>query len=73
VRYDIEKSIKNNEHLDMIYMTSDGVISQRKIRVFKVNKDTLQAYCYLRRSNRTFKFENILALIPISMKKGMVG
>lgn len=72
VRCEVEKLIKYNEQLDMIYMTNDGVISQRRIRVFKVNRDTLQAYCYLRESNRTFKIGNILALVPIQIKEKMV-
>lgn len=68
----VDELMKYNEMLDVIYMTNDGIISQRSIRILKVNKVNLQAYCYLRGARRTFKIENILSFIPTSMKKRMV-
>jgi len=36
-------------------------ITQRKIKVLKINDDDIEAYCYLRHSIRHFKKDNILA------------
>lgn len=67
----IEEIMKYSDDLEMIYMTNDGMISQRHIKVLKVNGDIIQAYCYLREANRTFKIENILALVPASIREGV--
>lgn len=67
----IEKLMKYSGQLEMIYMTNEGTISQRRIKIIRVNKEVLQAYCYLRGANRTFRIENILALVPINSKKGV--
>lgn len=66
-----EKLMKYSGQLEMIYMTNEGTISQRRIKIIRVNKEVLQAYCYLRGANRTFRIENILALVPINSKKGV--
>lgn len=66
-----EKLMKYSGQLEMIYMTNEGTISQRRIKIIRVNKEVLQAYCYLRDANRTFRIENILALVPINSKKGV--
>jgi len=71
VLFDVEKMAKYGEQLEMIYVTSEGTMSQRRIKVLKVNEEVLHAYCYFRRAHRTFKIENILALVPIHVKKGV--
>jgi len=68
----IERSMKYNQLLDMIYMDSDGAITKRRVNPLKVTKDSFQAYCYLRGSKRTFKVDNVLALVPITTKERMV-
>ena len=68
---DIRIMMKYGEQLEMIYITSEGVISHRRIKILKINKEFLQAYCYLRRDHRTFNIDNILALVPIHGKKGV--
>lgn len=67
----VEKIVKYGEQLEMIYITSEGMISHRRIKILKRNEKDLQAYCYLRRAYRTFKIENILALVPVHIKKGV--
>lgn len=68
---EVGKLMKYSDHVEMIYMTNDGTISQRRIKILKVNRGAIQAYCYLRKANRTFKIENILALVPANLKKGV--
>ena len=66
------KSIRYNEPLDMMYMANDGAISKRRIKVLQVNGNSFQAYCFLRRSKRTFRIDNVLALVPVIVKESMV-
>ncbi len=66
------KSMKYNESLDMMYMAKDGQISKRRIRVLQVGEVSFRAYCFLRKSNRTFKIDNVLALVPIKVKGNTV-
>ena len=66
------KSIRYNESLDMMYMANDGVISKRRVKVLQINEGSFRAYCFLRRSKRTFRIDNVLALVPIVVKESMV-
>ncbi|WP_218624827.1 transcriptional regulator [Sporosarcina sp. E16_3] len=72
VRNQLVKSMKYNESLNMIYMAKDGQISKRRIRVLQVGEVSFCAYCFLRKSNRAFKIDNVLALVPIKMKGNTV-
>jgi len=64
--------MKYNQLLDMIYMDNNGGITKRRIKAFQVSKDSFQAYCYLRGSKRTFKIDNVLALVPVTTRERMV-
>lgn len=68
----IEKSMDDHQSLQMIYQSDDGRITKRRIKVLKINGATFQAYCFLRGSRRTFKFNNVLALVPLIQKESMV-
>lgn len=72
MRNQLVKSMRYGESLDMMYMSDSGVISKRRIKVLLINEGTFQAYCYLRKSKRTFKVDNILALVPVIEKESMV-
>jgi len=68
----IERSMKYNQLLDMIYMDNNGGITKRRIKAFQVTEDSFQAHCYLRGSKRTFKIDNVLALVPVTTRERMV-
>jgi predicted DNA-binding transcriptional regulator YafY len=72
VRVELIKSMERNHVLDMMYMAKDGAISKRRIKVIQVGEVSFRAYCYLRKSNRTFKIDNILALVPVTSRERMV-
>ncbi|MBO0601368.1 transcriptional regulator [Sporosarcina sp. E16_3] len=72
MRIELIKSMEWNHVLDMIYMAKDGAISKRSIKILQVGDVSFRAYCYLRKSNRTFKIDNILALVPITSKERIV-
>ena len=72
MRNKLFKSMKFSESADMMYMSNGGVISKRRIKVLQVNEDNFRAYCYLRKSKRTFRIDNVLALVPVYQKESMV-
>ncbi|WHY02128.1 hypothetical protein [Neobacillus sp. DY30] len=58
------RSVEENIPLEMIYLSKDQQISQRKLLVKEVNDDYIRAYCLLRKQIRTFRRENILSIMP---------
>lgn len=72
MRSQLIKAVRFNMSLDMIYVSSGGVISKRRIKVLYIDGGTFQAYCFLRKSKRTFKIDNILALVPVIEKESVV-
>lgn len=69
MRINLMKSMKENDVVDMIYLAKDGAISQRRIKVLQVGEASFRAYCYLRKSNRTFRLDTILALVHVMSKE----
>lgn len=69
VHIQVAKCIKYNKDANMLYMSEQGKITKRRIRIVCMKGDYFKAYCYLRKSNRLFKTNNILALLPIMNKE----
>lgn len=65
----ILKYLKYGEPVNMVYMAADGSITKRRIKLLKVWGGSFQAYCFLRKEKRTFKFENVLSVMPVSVKE----
>jgi predicted DNA-binding transcriptional regulator YafY len=59
INFYIRESLENHIPINIIYMSNDK-ITQRTIKVLRIEKDTIMAYCYLRKAKRLFKLENIL-------------
>jgi len=55
--------------VDIMYMAKSGEVTKRRIKVIKLQGDSFQAYCFLRKTKRTFKVDSILALIPVQSKE----
>ena len=72
MRNKLINSMKYNESLEMIYIANSGVISKRRVNVIQIEERTFQAYCHLRKSTRTFKIDNVLALVPVIQTESMV-
>ncbi|MHA6259624.1 transcriptional regulator [Sporosarcina sp. CAU 1771] len=72
MRNQLMKSVKQNGILDMMYMAKSGEVSRRRIKVLQVGEVSFRAYCYLRKSKRTFIIDNVLALVPIEQKESVV-
>lgn len=52
-------SLRNKKTIQIIYHGSGG-ITQRKIKVLKIDDEKITAYCYSKHGIRTFKIELIL-------------
>lgn len=58
--YELKTSLKEHKIITIMYQKNNE-ITQRNIKVIKIDKDDVEAYCYLRHQIRHFKKENILA------------
>ncbi len=65
MRNELLKYVKLSKTLQIMYMDDKGTVTKRTVRVLKINSSTFTAYCYLRESRRTFKFNNLLAVVPL--------
>jgi len=72
VRNQLIKSLRYNQSLDMMYMAKSGIVTKRRIQVLQVDDGSFRAYCFLRKSKRTFRIDNVLALVPVIQKESMV-
>ena len=72
MRVELMKSMDRNDVLDMMYISKDGAISKRRIKVLQVGEVSFRAYCHLRGSRRTFMIDNVLALVPVIRKEKVV-
>ena len=72
VKERILKSIHNGQIIKIIYISEQGKVTQRRIKVIKLNGSTFQAYCFLRNTKRTFKIDNVLALLPVTYNERTV-
>lgn len=62
------RSIENSEKIIMFYIDCNNKVTQRFVRVLKMNDTHILAYCFYRKQIRTFKLENILSAGPIRKK-----
>lgn len=56
----LKTSLEGHKIITIMYMKK-AEITQRKIKVLKINDEDIEAYCYLRHNIRHFKKDNILA------------
>ncbi len=68
IEYIIRQALLKDCKVDIIYMCDKG-ITERSIRPIKIENDIVEAYCYLKKSIRKFKLENILAANFTKTKK----
>ena len=66
------KSMRYGQLVDVMYMAKNGQITKRRIKVIKLQGESFQAYCFLRKTKRTFKIDNVLALIPVKIKDALL-
>ena len=60
--YELKTSLGEHEIITIMYQKNNE-ITQRNIKVLKINDADVEAYCYLRHQIRHFKKDNILAVM----------
>ena len=65
MRNELIKYVKRSSTIRIMYMDDSGNVTKRTVRVLKINSSTFTAFCYLRGSRRTFKIDNLLAVVPV--------
>lgn len=63
------RSAATGERLEIIYLSAKGEITQRIIKVERIEEESFKAYCYTRKQSRTFKIDNILSIAPLRHHK----
>lgn len=64
------RAIELKEKVEMIYSDKNNQVSQRIIHPVKKNNDLVVAYCYTKRTIRTFRLDNILSVDKVRHKVG---
>ncbi|PKR79176.1 hypothetical protein CEY16_05360 [Halalkalibacillus sediminis] len=64
-----ERALENKQKINLIYVDQDGQLSQRFIRVVRVDQNSILAYCFYKKAVRSFKKENVLSALPHRSKK----
>ncbi|MGI8315181.1 hypothetical protein [Halobacillus mangrovi] len=65
------RSKEENEKIDIIYLSSQGKLTQWMIRVIAIREIYILAYCFNRKEVRAFHTENILSAFPITNTRGV--
>jgi predicted DNA-binding transcriptional regulator YafY len=52
------------QQVTMIYMAKDGSLTKRRIKIDRITETSVTGYCYLRKQQRTFRLNQILAMQP---------
>ncbi|WP_077317561.1 hypothetical protein [Virgibacillus proomii] len=65
-----KRSIESKQKIIIFYIDSENKVTERYIRVLRIDKDSILAYCYYRRKVRTFSMENILSAGKVRKKVG---
>ncbi|UDK94826.1 transcriptional regulator (plasmid) [Lysinibacillus sphaericus] len=66
------KAMKRNQIVNMMYMSNNGEITKRRVKLVKITGDSFQAYCFTRLAKRIFTINNVLAVVLIMHKERSV-
>jgi len=66
----LNRSVQLKEKIMLFYIDSTNNVTQRYIRVIRINDDSIIVYCYWRKKARTFKLDNILSVGPSNKRVG---
>ena len=69
MRRNLMKCMERNQLVELMYMDSKGNISQRRVKVLRIQGDTFKVFCFKRNAKRTFIMDNVLACVPIIHKE----
>ncbi|SER00062.1 hypothetical protein SAMN05216232_3920 [Virgibacillus subterraneus] len=66
----LQRSVQTKQNLEMINLDNYNQVSQRVVRVIKINDGLVLAYCFTRMKVRTFKLGDILSVEPVRKRMG---
>lgn len=69
MREQLVKAMQRNQLVNMMYVSKNGSVTKRRVKVIKIVGDSFQAFCFMRQTKRTFLIRNILAVTPVIRKE----
>ncbi|MFC0189199.1 hypothetical protein ACFFJY_12925 [Fictibacillus aquaticus] len=57
----LNRCLRGKMPFEMIYLSKEGFLTQRKVSPISFNETVFSAYCFHRRQVRTFYIENVLS------------
>ncbi len=63
------KAMQHNQLVDLMYISQEGEITKRRIKLIKIVGDRFQAFCFTKHAKRTFITDNVLAVFPVIRKE----
>ncbi|UJW57790.1 hypothetical protein HXZ66_10435 [Bacillus sp. A116_S68] len=64
----LKRSVEMASPVEMIYMSNKGLVTKRTLTIHKITNDSVTGFCHLRKQIRHFKKQNILSVMPITLK-----
>ncbi|MEH7384998.1 hypothetical protein V7147_06230 [Bacillus sp. JJ1521] len=71
MRGTLQRALIQHTPIEIIYISQNGILTQRQIKVLEIQETTIKAFCLLRNKKRTFKIDSILSAAA-PRKKGVV-
>ncbi|MFQ6391319.1 WYL domain-containing protein [Priestia aryabhattai] len=71
--YQLRKAFREQKNMEIMYLDQHNNVTQRFIRILKLNDKTVKAYCYHKKSLRIFKIDNMLSGCIVSPYKRVKG
>ncbi|MEA0565682.1 transcriptional regulator [Lysinibacillus irui] len=68
MREQLIKGMQRNQLVNMMYVSKDGSVTKRRVKVIKIVGDSFQTFCFTRNSKRNFIINNVLAVVPVFKK-----
>lgn len=69
MREQLVKAMQRNQLVNMMYVSKNGSVTKRRVKVIKIVGDSFQALCFMRQTKRTFLISNVLAVVPVVYKE----
>lgn len=69
MREQLVKAMQRNQLVNMMYVSKNGSVTKRRVKIIKIVGDSFQAFCFMRQTKRTFLISNVLAVVPVVYKE----
>jgi predicted DNA-binding transcriptional regulator YafY len=65
----LKKSLDESIPVEIIYQSKNDIFSKRVIQVKAMNGPYIKAYCHAKKHARIFRYESILAVVPVRARE----